>query len=229
MSASTTASRWSVGSGWTVTQQSHTAHTALNAARSNAILVCHALTGDQYVAETHPITGKPGWWDPASLDSGRPDRHRPLSSSSGANILGGCMGPVRARGPSPGWLRRAVGIFDFPSRDRARHGSCAEATDRLPLDWAAVRHDAVVHWAACRCCNGSLPTPTRCSPRCRLRPRPITPRAEHRLQRSRAARPFSPDPNWAEGQCIGRPAASRPRVWRWLGCAPISRICRKRR
>ena len=35
----------------------------LNAERSNAILVCHALTGDQFVAETHPVTGKPGWWD----------------------------------------------------------------------------------------------------------------------------------------------------------------------
>src|SRR5579872_4156601 len=35
----------------------------LNADRSNAILVLHALTGDQYVAEAHPITGKPGWWD----------------------------------------------------------------------------------------------------------------------------------------------------------------------
>ena len=29
----------------------------LNADKSNAILVCHALTGDQYVLETHPITG----------------------------------------------------------------------------------------------------------------------------------------------------------------------------
>ncbi len=35
----------------------------LNADRSNAILVCHALTGDQYAADPHPITGKPGWWE----------------------------------------------------------------------------------------------------------------------------------------------------------------------
>src|SRR3546814_12212027 len=35
----------------------------VNRDRSNAILVCHALTGAQFVAETHPVTGKPGWWD----------------------------------------------------------------------------------------------------------------------------------------------------------------------
>ncbi len=29
----------------------------LNPARSNAILVCHALTGDQHVANIHPLTG----------------------------------------------------------------------------------------------------------------------------------------------------------------------------
>src|SRR3546814_6321558 len=34
----------------------------LNAARSNAILVCHALTGDQYLAGIHPVTGKSGGW-----------------------------------------------------------------------------------------------------------------------------------------------------------------------
>ena len=33
----------------------------LNADRSNAVLICHALTGDQHVANVHPVTGKTGW------------------------------------------------------------------------------------------------------------------------------------------------------------------------
>src|SRR5689334_5979709 len=43
----------------------------LNAARSNAILICHALSGDQFVASTHPVTGKPGWWSYA-VGPGKP-------------------------------------------------------------------------------------------------------------------------------------------------------------
>ena len=35
----------------------------LNADRSNAVLVCHALTGDHHVASPNPVTGKPGWWE----------------------------------------------------------------------------------------------------------------------------------------------------------------------
>ena len=62
----------------------------LNAARSNAILVCHALTGDQHVANEHPVTGKPGWWS-LMIGPGRPidtDLYFVVCS----NVLGGCMG-----------------------------------------------------------------------------------------------------------------------------------------
>ena len=62
----------------------------LNADASNAILVCHALTGDQHVASTHPITGKPGWWA-RMVGPGKPldtDRFCVVA----ANAIGGCMG-----------------------------------------------------------------------------------------------------------------------------------------
>ena len=64
----------------------------LNAERSNAVLVCHALTGDQFVAEPHPITGKPGWWE-AMVGPGKvidTDRFFVIC----ANALGGCMGTI---------------------------------------------------------------------------------------------------------------------------------------
>jgi homoserine O-acetyltransferase/O-succinyltransferase len=62
----------------------------LNSDKSNAILLCHALTGDQYVASTHPITGKPGWWE-VLVGPGKPiDTSRFFVICS--NILGGCMG-----------------------------------------------------------------------------------------------------------------------------------------
>src|SRR5579863_5226256 len=60
----------------------------LNAARSNAILVCHALTGDQYVAETHPLTGKPGWWETLVGPGKVLDTERYFLIC--ANVLGGC-------------------------------------------------------------------------------------------------------------------------------------------
>ncbi|MFC4294474.1 homoserine O-acetyltransferase [Novosphingobium tardum] len=62
----------------------------LNDARSNAILVCHALTGDQHLASPHPITGKPGWWA-RMVGPGKPidtNRFHVIC----ANVIGSCMG-----------------------------------------------------------------------------------------------------------------------------------------
>jgi len=65
---------------------------ALNAAKTNAILICHALTGDQFVASDHPLTGKPGWWT-TTVGPGKPidtDRFFVIC----ANVIGGCMGTI---------------------------------------------------------------------------------------------------------------------------------------
>ena len=62
----------------------------LNADKSNVILVCHALTGDQFAAGPHPVTGKPGWWHHI-IGPGLPldtDRYHIICT----NVLGGCMG-----------------------------------------------------------------------------------------------------------------------------------------
>ena len=63
---------------------------ALNEAKSNAILVCHALTGDQHVANVHPVTGKQGWWE-SLIGPGRiidTEKYFVIC----ANVVGGCLG-----------------------------------------------------------------------------------------------------------------------------------------
>ena len=71
----------------------------LNGDKSNAILVCHALTGDQFVMETHPITGKPGWWEMLvgpgmAIDT---DRYFIIC----VNVIGGCMGSTGPQHVNP--------------------------------------------------------------------------------------------------------------------------------
>jgi len=82
----------------------------LNEAKSNAVLLCHALTGDQYAAGVHPVTGKPGWWD-VLVGPGRPfdtDRFFIISS----NVVGGCMGTTGPASINPA-TGRPFGL-DFP-------------------------------------------------------------------------------------------------------------------
>jgi homoserine O-acetyltransferase len=98
----------------------------LNADRSNAILICHALTGDQHVFNTHPITGKPGWWD-TMVGPGLPlDTNQYFIICS--NVIGGCMGSTGPR-LDQSRDRQAVGA-GFSDHHHSRHGARADHADR---------------------------------------------------------------------------------------------------
>jgi len=71
----------------------------LNAGRTNAVLLCHALTGDQHVFNIHPVTQKPGWWE-TMVGPGRPiDTERYFVIC--ANVIGGCMGTTGPASTNP--------------------------------------------------------------------------------------------------------------------------------
>ena len=81
----------------------------LNDNKSNAILICHALTGDHHPSGANPLTGRAGWWD-NMVGPGKPidtDRYFVICQ----NVIGGCAGST---GPSS---QRADGTpygLDFP-------------------------------------------------------------------------------------------------------------------
>ena len=68
---------------------------SLNEKKDNAILVCHALTGDQFVTGLNPITKKDGWWSFAVGPNKAIDTNKYFVIC--ANVIGGCMGSY---GPS---------------------------------------------------------------------------------------------------------------------------------
>ena len=64
---------------------------SLNEAKTNAVLVCHALSGDHHAAGWHQMSDlKPGWWD-VCIGPGKPiDTNRLFVVS--LNNIGGCHG-----------------------------------------------------------------------------------------------------------------------------------------
>ncbi len=84
----------------------------LNAQRSNAVLICHALSGHHHAAGYHSEEDrKPGWWD-TCIGPGKPiDTNRFFVVS--VNNLGGCHGSTGPRSPMPGEAR-SYGP-DFPT------------------------------------------------------------------------------------------------------------------
>ncbi|WEL55282.1 homoserine O-acetyltransferase [Pseudomonas kermanshahensis] len=109
----------------------------LNASASNAVLICHALSGHHHAAGYHAATDrKPGWWD-SCIGPGKPiDTNRFFVVS--LNNLGGCNGST---GPSS--LNPATGKpygADFPvlTVEDWVH-SQARLADRLGIgQWAAI-------------------------------------------------------------------------------------------
>ena len=82
----------------------------LNADKSNAIYVCHALTGDAHAAGHHGDPARRGWWD-TMIGPGKPvdtDRFFVICS----NLLGGCQGTTGPGSVNPA-TGRAYGL-DFP-------------------------------------------------------------------------------------------------------------------
>jgi len=108
----------------------------LNADRSNAVLICHALSSNHHAAGYHEGDKKPGWWD-ACIGPGKPIDTRRFFVVC-ANNIGGCHGST---GPSS--INPATGKTwgpDFPPL-RARDWVHAQARlgDNLGISqWAAI-------------------------------------------------------------------------------------------
>jgi homoserine O-acetyltransferase len=112
-------------------QLAYKTYGTLNAARSNAVLVCHALTGDQHVASVHPVTGKQGWWE-TMVGPGKPiDTERYFVICP--NVVAGCMGSTGPSSTNPA-TGKPWGL-DFPVitiRDMVR--AQAMLLDHLGID-----------------------------------------------------------------------------------------------
>ena len=109
----------------------------LNAARSNAVLICHALSGDHHAAGYHaPDDRKPGWWD-TYIGPGKPIDTRHFFVVS-LNNLGGCKGSTGPTTADPGTGRPYGPDFPFVTvRDWVQ--SQARLADALGIaQWAAV-------------------------------------------------------------------------------------------
>lgn len=89
-----------------------------NTARDNAILVFHALTGDQFLASTHPVTEKPGWWE-RMVGPGKPidtARYQVIC----ANVLGSCMGSTGPASAGPAGAPYGMAFPVITIRDMVR-------------------------------------------------------------------------------------------------------------
>lgn len=107
----------------------------LNDNRSNAVYICHALTGDAHAAGYHEGDDKPGWWDNL-IGPGKPiDTNQWFVVCS--NLLGGCQGTTGPSSVNPA-SGEPYGI-DFPLLDM---------TDFVAVHRELARHLGITKFAA---------------------------------------------------------------------------------
>jgi homoserine O-acetyltransferase len=139
----------------------------LDAAGTNAVLVCHALTGDSHAAgqliEGHPA---PGWWDGLigpgkALDT---DKYFVVC----ANVLGGCQGTTGPASPHPDdgrpyasrfpvvsirdWVRTQAALADHLGIERWLTAVGGSMGGMMVLEWAIMfphRVRSVIPIATC--------------------------------------------------------------------------------
>jgi homoserine O-acetyltransferase len=71
----------------------------LNEKKDNVILIFHALTGDQFVSGSNPITKKDGWWSYAVGPGKAVDTNKYFVICS--NVIGGCLGSFGPNATNP--------------------------------------------------------------------------------------------------------------------------------
>ena len=104
----------------------------LNKDRSNAILLCHALSMDQYAAGISPLTERRGWWDHVIGPDKLLDTNRYFVLCS--NIIGGCGGSTGPQSPAPNGRPYGLSFPGVTIADMVRaQAQLSEALD-IP-DW----------------------------------------------------------------------------------------------
>ncbi|MDH0649285.1 homoserine O-acetyltransferase [Pseudomonas sp. GD03858] len=109
----------------------------LNSTASNAVLICHALSGHHHAAGYHATTDrKPGWWD-SCIGPGKPiDTNRFFVVS--LNNLGGCNGSTGPSSINPVTGKPYGADFPVLTVEDWVH-SQARLADRLGIQtWAAI-------------------------------------------------------------------------------------------
>ena len=168
----------------------------LDSRKANAVLVCHALTADQHLANRHPVTGAQGWWT-TMVGPGRPidtDRFFVICT----NVLGACMGTTGPASTNPA-TGKPWGL-DFPMVticDMVR--AQAKLIDRLGIEslfcvlGGSMGGMQVLQWAA------SYPERVFCA-------LPIATAAKHSAQNIAfhevGRQAVMADPDWRKGRYV---------------------------